>query len=121
MPINRRLYGDPDVIYTLLYGRVTDDELLSYYMRAITEIGDSPWREIVDGTLVTEMALTTEGLKRLAGVVESNLEKLRGGRVAMVAASDITYGVFRMWELRREGLNYEVRVFRELDAALAWL
>jgi hypothetical protein len=67
------------------------------------------------------MVLTAEGLTRLAGVVEANLEMLRGGRVAMVATTDVTYGVFRMWELQREGLNYEVQVFRDLDLALTWL
>jgi hypothetical protein len=121
VPITRRIDADPTLIYTILSGRVTDTELLSYYERAIAQKAHDPWRELVDGTQVTEMVLTQEGLTRLAGIVEANLEKIRDGRVAMVATSNITYGVFRMWELQREGLNYEVRVFRELDLALAWL
>ena len=121
MPINRRIDDDPTLIYTVLSGRVTDTELWSYYQRIIAEMTYVPWRELVDGTQVAEMVLTSEGLTRLAGIIEASLEKLRDGRVAMVATTDVTYGVFRMWELQREALNYEVRVFRDLERALAWL
>lgn len=121
MPISRCTDKDPTLIYTLLSGRITDTELWVYYERAIAEKDDAPWRELVDGTQVTEMALTPEGLTRLASVVEASPEKIRDGRVAMVATNAVTYGVFRMWELQREGLNYEVRVFRDLELALAWL
>jgi hypothetical protein len=121
MPITHRIDDDRTVIYTLLSGRVTDAELLAYYERAIAQNVQDPWRELVDGTQVTEMVLTPAGLARLAGVVGAHREQLRGGRVAMVATTDVTYGVFRMWELQREDLDYEVRVFRELAQALAWL
>ena len=121
MPINRRIDDDPTLIYTLLSGRVTDTELWSYYQRAIAEMAQAPWRELVDGTQLTDMMLTPEGLTRLAGIVEASLEKFRDGRVAMVATTDVTYGIFRMWELQREGLTYEVPVFRNLELALAWL
>jgi hypothetical protein len=121
VPINRRFGDQPGTFYTVLAGRVTDQELLSYYSRLIAAHDKSPWRELVDGTQVTEMVLTAAGLNQLADMIEANLEQVRGGRVAMVATSDLTYGVFRMWELQRESLDYEVRVFRQLALALAWL
>jgi hypothetical protein len=121
VPINRRIDADPTLIYTILSGRVTDQELWSYYEPLIAQHASGPWRELVDGTQVTDMMLTPAGLVRLAELVEANLEKVRGGRVAMVATTDITYGTFRMWELRREALDYEVQVFRDLALALAWL
>jgi hypothetical protein len=121
VPINRRTDTDPTLIYTLLSGRVTDQELRSYYEPLLAQHEFRPWRELVDGTQVTEMMLTPAGLMQLAELVEVNREKARGGRVAMVATTDITYGTFRMWELRREALDYEVRVFRDLALALAWL
>jgi hypothetical protein len=39
----------------------------------------------------------------------------------MVASSDVTFGMFRMWEIQREGLGYQIQVFREFEPALAWL
>lgn len=121
MPIVRRAESDPALIVILLLGRVTDDELLAYYIPLIPAHDYLPWRELVDGTQVTDLAVTTQGLDRLAALVARSIEKVRGGRLAMVAATPVVYGVFRMWELRREDLDYEVRVFRDLEPALAWL
>ena len=45
----------------------------------------------------------------------------RGGRVAMVATRDDVYGMFRMWGIMREDLNYEVRVFHTMAEARDWL
>jgi hypothetical protein len=120
MAISRRFDTDPSLLYTCLAGRVTDAELLGYYTPLVAQ-HSGLWRELVDGTQVVEMALTAAGLRQLADIVEGHTEKLRGGRVAMVAISDVTYGMFRMWELRREALNYEVRVFRDLEQAWTWL
>jgi hypothetical protein len=39
----------------------------------------------------------------------------------MVAHSDCTYGLFRMWELQRVEMGYEVRVFWQFDVAMAWI
>jgi hypothetical protein len=39
----------------------------------------------------------------------------------MVASTDVCYGMFRMWELRREDLDYSVSVFRDVAAARQWL
>lgn len=68
------------------------------------------------------MQLTRVGYQQLQKVLtEKYGDVLRGGRVAMVAANDATYGLFRMWELQREDLGYRVTVFRDRGAALAWL
>jgi hypothetical protein len=109
------------VIHTTLIGRVTIDDLVSYYALPFFQQHEGPWRELVDGRQITDMAITADGQKRLEAFAAGSAERLRGGRVAMVAASDVTYGMFRMWELQREGLGYEVRVFRELETARAWV
>lgn len=67
------------------------------------------------------MAVTTAGMRDFQAFVAAHAERLKGGRVAMVAGTDLVYGMFRMWELRREGLGYGVRVFRNFDEARAWV
>ena len=122
LPVSRRIVPTrPDVIATVLSGRVTDDEILSYYQTPLIRDFSGTWRELVDGSAITEMAVTPEGHRRLAEIAAANVDRLRGGRVAMVAQSEITYGMFRMWELQREGLGYDVHVFRDADEALAWV
>jgi hypothetical protein len=109
------------VLYTTLIDRVTDDELVAHYSSVLVRPFEGPWREVVSGLRITEMAMTLHGQDRLMALVAASAERLKGGRVAMVASSEVTYGMFRMWELRRERLGYEVRVFREPAHALSWV
>ncbi len=119
MPIQFKTDGG--VMYSILTGRVTDEELFSHYNLPVFQKCSPPWIEIVDGREITDMAITPEGQNKLAAIAATKINQLRGGRVAMVASTDITYGMFRMWEVQRGDINYEVRVFREIEAALNWL
>jgi len=67
------------------------------------------------------MHTTAEGQQELAVLVGGLEDQLRGYRLAMVADSDLVFGMFRMWDMQRADLDYEVRVFRDYDDALAWL
>jgi hypothetical protein len=91
-----------------------------YSLPAFMEL-KSPWLEVVDGRGITEMGVSAEEQRTLASVAESMSQALKGGRVAMVAVDDLSYGVFRMWELQREGLGYSVHVFRDFTEARAWV
>lgn len=119
MPIRLEVQGP--LMVSSAYGRLTDDELLAHYAAPEFQAVQTPWRELVDGREITDMAVTPNGQMRLAGLASTSMDRLRGGRVAMVASTDLTYGMFRMWQLRRESLEFEVRVYRELEPALAWL
>lgn len=109
------------IIHSTLSGVVTDEELLSLYRNPAVEAFTGTWREVVDGNAITDMAITAHGQMKLAEFVAGSMDRLRSGRVAMVAASDVTYGMFRMWELQREGMGYDVHVFRDSAAALSWV
>lgn len=119
MPI--RLEVEGSLLRTIAYGRVTDEELLAHYAAPEFQTIAVLWRELVDGREIDFMAVTPDGQRRLADLASTATDRLRGGRVAMVASTDVTYGMFRMWQLRRESMGFEVSVFRELAPALAWL
>lgn len=119
MPIHYS--NDNGMIVTTLKGRVNDDDLLGYYKGTDFSGVVFPWRELIDASGVTDMAITTEGQWKLAAYVLSMSEQLTGGKVAMVAGSDMTYGMFRMWEGQRSDVDYEVRVFRSMETALTWM
>jgi hypothetical protein len=42
-------------------------------------------------------------------------------KVAIVAAVDVVYGLFRVFEVYRESKDFAVRVFRDFDEAQRWL
>jgi len=121
MPITCDLESIPGVICSVFTGQVTDQELHAYYRQPFVDGFPGRWLELVDGTGITSMGITSAGEHQLAAILAPHIEKLRGGRVAMVATSDVVFGMFRMWELQREGVGYEVSVFRDVAAAREWL
>ena len=111
-----------DFVHTILAGRVTDEEVHAYYAQLPFMALRHPWREVVDGRAMTELAVTVDGHRVLMRMLsDAPPEAMLGARVAMVAVSDEAYGMFRMWELMREGFGYEVNVFRDYDAAVRWM
>jgi hypothetical protein len=122
MPFRGRRIESGAILETRLEGRVTDDELLDYYEATFADISAN-WtgHELVDGSDVTDFAITIEGYRRLVSRLAPHLPDLAGSRVAMVAPSDAVYGMFRMWEMHRSDLDYEVRVFRNRPDAESWL
>lgn len=116
--LHRRADG---VLHTVLTGEVTDEDLVRYYGERLLEEPPGRWREIVDATAPVDLRVSKEGMERLRALLEQSPEHLRDRRVAMVAASDAVFGIFRMWEMRRAALGYEVSVFRCMDEASLWL
>ncbi len=119
MPIH--FSNDNGMVITTLAGRVTDDELIGYYKGTDFSSAAFPWRELIDGSSVEEMAITPKGQWMLAAYVLSRSAELSGGKVAMVAGSEMMFGMFRMWEGQRSDMDYEVRVFHDLGFALRWI
>jgi hypothetical protein len=119
MPITLRFEGD--LIHTRLVGRVTIEDLLAHYASPALDVPRGAWREIVDDRAMTEMAITANDQERLAAFVATKAPLLRNGRVAMLASTEVCYGMFRMWEIQREDLDYSVTVFRDVAAARQWL
>ena len=67
------------------------------------------------------MGVTTSGIDAIANFARKRVAQLRGGRVGMAAASDVTYGIFRIREMRRTDIDIEVQVSRDLQKAIDWV
>lgn len=66
-----------------------------------------------------EFDLTGEELRRVAEHGRSVLKE--PARVALVAPSDLAFGLSRMYQAYREDARREHRVFRSVDKARAWI
>jgi hypothetical protein len=47
--------------------------------------------------------------------------QMQSGKVAIVAPQDLTYGLFRMYEVHRHEERVQINVFRTLQDAREWL
>ncbi len=113
---------DGTILHSRFIGEINDNLLLNY-ANALQENKylEGFGLELVDGREVTAHSTTRQGMEAFTEAVRQVEDQIRGRRVAMVASNDVTFGMFRMWELRREDLDYIVMVFRDYDEALAWL
>jgi hypothetical protein len=60
-------------------------------------------------------------MRRLAGHLAGQRHLRAGARMAFVAASDVDFGVFRMYEAISADSGVEMRIFRDVDVAASWL
>ena len=65
-------------------------------------------------------AFTVSGVRRLVDSTRRAERDLGATRVAIVASQPVVYGMARMYQMLREA-PYELRVFRDLAGAEAWL
>ena len=76
---------------------------------------------LVDLSDVTELHLSAEEVGLIAAENHRAAASMSHATVAVIAATDLAFGMARMWEAMVAGTNWRTRVFRDRQAALAWL
>jgi hypothetical protein len=113
-------------IRTAVYrGIVNDEQLLNAYAELIAAPDFDPaLDDIVDLREANRLDISMEGFLKLVNLL-SQLDRLGfQTKVAIVASTEMAYGMGRMYELMRstdENSSEEIRVFRDYDEALRWL
>jgi hypothetical protein len=104
-------------------GSITDRELLEAYESLLGDPAyDASCDDFIDLRDVTHMGVTGAGLHRLIALFDERDSPGYVTRSALLAPSDVLYGVSRMFQtLRGEGHPDELEVFRTLDDAMFWL
>jgi hypothetical protein len=60
-------------------------------------------------------------IRRVAQFMIANGKKIGRSRTAIVVSSDYSYGMSRMYEAFAAASPIEVKIFRDMDEAVAWL
>ncbi len=109
-------------IETRLSGCVTEKTLHEYY-RALYqhEHFDPSFSEIFDLTSVTEIKLAADELRSFSFTTAVNTCKGEPVRVAIVAPTELAFGLARMYELLQSESKNAIGVVRTRVEAEAWL
>jgi len=122
MAIERIYYRDHHFVLTLIYGKLTNAEIGEHVLAMNKEYaGEAALVELADCRYLTDISeLDARGL-----MVSANLEKgqLRtaGGKGAIVVASDLIYGMARVYASIAEQSRIDSQVYRDMDKAIEWL
>ncbi|MDJ0867222.1 MAG: hypothetical protein QNK03_14015 [Myxococcota bacterium] len=118
MPATYRIDAEQRLIYTTATGVVTDDDMSSHQAALVADPSfDRTFDQIWDCREVEVLEVSAEGLRRLASARSFDADARR----AVVAGTDVVYGMARMFQSLHDEAPEEVRVFRKLEEALAWL
>jgi hypothetical protein len=126
MPITYRI--DPKLrrVIATASGTFTDADVFGYQREVWTRADVAGFDEIVDMTAVDNVDLPVPSSERMKALASESAtsDVPTPSRFAIVAPGDLTFGLGRMYAVYREQdrrSTKEVRVFRSMDEALAWL
>ena len=121
MPIHHEIDRERGLIRTTCTGLVGLDEVLRHFRSLEDEPHlPAPLDVLLDLSAVTS-APDSAQIQRVAAEIRRLLGKIRWGICAIVASSDLVFGVSRILEVRAEESFLATQVFRDLAAAEAWL
>ena len=118
MPVQYRIDKALKVVFSTGVGRLSEEDLLGHEGRLCADASFNPrfW-QLYDFRDADVSDISPGCIEILA---QSTIFK-SGTRAAIVVGSNLAYGLARMFQALREGSRKNIRVFRDMGAALTWL
>ncbi len=104
-------------------GIITDGELITAYRELHAKPDYNPTADdLVDLRLVDQLNVSSQSLHHLISTYIPVDVRGRYTRLAIIAASDFTFGMSRLYEtLRGDEVPEVIHIFRHYDDAILWL
>lgn len=123
MPIAFHFKPEAKLIICVHTGKVPDEEFLIRYKSLFEGDMFAPTMNLLIDLRQTDSSQRSpEGLRRFAEFAKS---KFAGAgtrpKIAVVAPTDLSFGLARMYEVFADSIPWDFVVFRAVDTALAWL
>jgi hypothetical protein len=118
MPLEYRIEVSLRTVFTTPFGAITDPDLREHVenLRNHPEF-ESDFNQLFDARDVTSVELSGACVREIATARLFGEGSLR----AFVVTADVAFGMARMFEMLRGDALDEIRVFRNIDDARAWL
>ena len=120
--IEHRIDQSGPFVHITMSGALGDDEAIRWFSELA---GDLAELDTVSGLIDTRglgpFDVTANGVRHLTQLVEQHEDLFADSRWAIVADTDVVFGMSRMYESLRAEARYELKVFREMDLAREWL
>ena len=124
MPIDYEWDEKAGLISTRLWGEVTDADIDLHTQKLFKDPRLlPPLFELIDTRDAEKMNITARSLKKLAAAAGVFREKFSGHRSAIVAPTDVMFGMARMYEMLSDAAGSPIQIcaFRTFEEARTWL
>jgi hypothetical protein len=110
-----------DFLYTTIEGATTYLDVKAFMDTVVAEPKYRPGIPAIIDCRKAKSLFSISELRKTAADARQRPEMKVRGRVAVLASSNLVYGLLRMYEVFSEGTPNEMRVFRQPEEAFAWL
>lgn len=122
MPIRIEVDRHTGIVWSVCEGEITTEMYLAHPSQLAAIHGPPvPWREVFDVRAVTKASVSPDDIRRIADQAPATLPPLRGGRIATLVGSDLSYGLGRMFQAHVASLGVQVLVTRDESEAIRFL
>jgi hypothetical protein len=126
MPIDYHIDSAQRRVVAIAHGTLTDSDVFDYQRAVWSRADIAGFDEIVDMRAVKIVELPRPGGERLRelAATSASMDTQASSRFAIVAPDDLAFGLGRMYAAYRDvdaRSTKEVRVFRTMEEAVAWL
>ncbi len=120
MPVTYSVQGS--LLRLQLVGQYEPDDVIKTFVNAMNDPAcPTPVALLVDVRKSETLASAAIGdIRRVAEYIGPFAGRV-GGRVAVVASSDVHFGLSRLGSVYSESVGVEAQVFRDVESAVAWL
>jgi hypothetical protein len=118
MPSSYEIDPGRRLVITRIWGAATDEDIHEHGRRLRADpLFDPTYRQLADMSDVTEILVSKGTIEEIS----RGQLFVPGTQRALVASQDAVYGLLRKYELHAESMGQTVAVFRDRNAAEAWL
>ncbi len=121
MPIRYRVDHARGIVHTTLEGEISAEDLWQHATALASDPDTRECNELADLTGITGATASAGDVRAMGMQLLKSDTNRPGGKFAMVAPTDVSFGMARLYQAHREHPSIEIRVFREREEALAWL
>jgi len=109
-------------VLSIILDGMNDEELASAVQDLTRETADMhPFVELADVTRLKDISFLTEHGVALAGTMEYDRKPYKRDRLAILVASDEVYNLAARYASTSNYFRYDIKIFRDFRAAIAWL
>jgi hypothetical protein len=110
-----------DFLFTTIEGPTGYEDVKTYLDALVQEPAFRPGMPGIIDCRKVKSLFSIMDLRKTAADAKARPQMQVPGRAAVIASSNLIYGLLRMYEVFNEGNPAEIRVFREPDEAMKWL
>jgi hypothetical protein len=121
MPVTYTIDAKQRLIRTRCVGNVTDDEVAAHFQSLLVDPEVPAYLDVLLDLSESGSLPETRQLENVAREVQKIRIQVRFGVCAIVAQRDALFGMMRMFEVIARAYFREIRAFRVMAEAEAWL